>query len=89
LRLKRLPAAAAAAEVLLKIDPQNIPARNVLASVYLVGGQLDEAIAILKEALQIKVTDRVENIQQTRLLPNFLLGKAYQLKDEQAKAGGK
>ena len=88
LRLKRLPAAAPAAEVLLRSDQQNIPARNILASVHLVGGQLDEAIAILKEALRIKITDRVENIQQTRIMPNFLLSKAYQLKAEQTKGEG-
>ena len=86
LRMKRLPEAAQAAQELLFTDPSNIPARNIHASIYLVSGKIDKAIEILSEALQIKIKGKVENVYQSRVMPNFLLGKAYELKGEKEKA---
>jgi tetratricopeptide (TPR) repeat protein len=86
LQLKKLPEAAAAVEELTTIDPNNIPARNVAASIMLVIGKVDNAIAILQEALSLKVEGRIESIYQTQAMPNLLLGKAYDLKGEKEKA---
>lgn len=86
LRMKDLQAAWAAAEELLKIDPDNIPARSVCASILMVLGKIDLAIGLLKEALQIKSEDKITNLYQTVAFPNFLLGKAYKLKGEEEEA---
>jgi len=86
LRSRKLPEAMAAAKELLAADPQNIPARNVLASICLVTNQLDAAIALLTEALSIKINGRVANLYQSVALPSFLLGKAYEIKGEKTKA---
>ncbi|MGB9613104.1 MAG: tetratricopeptide repeat protein, partial [Candidatus Margulisiibacteriota bacterium] len=86
LRLKQLEKAAETAQALLNLDPQNIPARNIFASIFLVTGKIDLAIALLVEALQIKVNEGVENLYQMRAMPNFLLGKAYELKGQMAEA---
>ncbi len=86
LRMKKLPEAAAAVEELTAIDPNNIPARNVAASIMLVIGKVDNAIAILQEALNIKIEGKIECVNQTRAMPNLLLGKAYELKGESEKA---
>jgi len=86
LRRKRLEEAAEAAQALLNLDSKNIPARNVFASIFLVTGKVDLAMALLVEALQIKVGEGVENLYQMRAMPNFLLGKAYELKGQLAEA---
>lgn len=86
LRMKKISEAAKSAEELLKIDQNNIPARNVFASIYLVLGKIDTAIEILTETLKIKLEGQVENLYQSQAIPNFLLGKAYQLKGEKEKA---
>lgn len=87
LRLKKLPESARAAQKLLEIDEQNIPARNVFASLYLIAGKIDTAIDILFEALQIKVDGgRIGNLYHSQAMPYFLLGKAYEIKGEKEKA---
>ncbi len=86
LKMKKLSEAAKVAEELLKIDPQNIPARNIFASIYLVLGKIDTSIEILTEILKMKIESQVENLYQTQAMPNFLLGKAYELKGEEDKA---
>lgn len=87
LRAKKLPEAARAAQTLLELEPKNIPARNVFASIYLVSGKLDEAIKTLEEALTIKLEEHgVENQYQSKAMPNFLLSKAYGLKGDREKA---
>ncbi|MDD5382130.1 MAG: glycosyltransferase [Candidatus Margulisbacteria bacterium] len=86
LRAKRLPEAAKAAEALLQIDPQNIPARNVFASIYLVMGKIDNAIEILTAVIGTRIQGEVENIYQTKAWPHFLLSKAYELKGDAEKA---
>ncbi|MFH1683437.1 MAG: glycosyltransferase [Candidatus Margulisiibacteriota bacterium] len=86
LRLKKLPDAAKTAQLLLEKDPNNVPARNVFASIYLAIGKIDEAIQVLEEALSIKIEDRIENQYLTKALPNFLLSKAYGIKGDKGKA---
>ncbi|MEA3493212.1 MAG: glycosyltransferase [Candidatus Margulisiibacteriota bacterium] len=86
LRMKKLSEAAKAAEAVIKLDPKNIPARNVFASIYLVAGKIDTSIEILTEILNMKLDGKVENIYQNKAMPNFLLGKAYELKGEKEKA---
>jgi len=86
LRMKKLPEAAQAAQELLSVESNSIPAYSVIASILMVTGKIDEAIKILTQALEIKVQGRVENVYQTRVMPNFLLGKAYEIKGEKEKA---
>lgn len=86
LRLQNFKEAAGTAEALLKLDPNNIPARNVYASILLITGQTDLAIKLLIEALEIKTEAKIESQYQTRVMPNFLLGKAYEIKGEKEKA---
>ncbi|MBN2058440.1 MAG: glycosyltransferase [Candidatus Saganbacteria bacterium] len=86
LRQKKLPEAAQAAQLLLNLDKDNVPARNVLAAIYLYAGKIDLAIEVLEEALRLKVEGRVENKYVNKAMPNFLLSKAYALKGDQAKA---
>lgn len=86
LRMKRLSEAANVAETVIKLDPKNIPARNVFASIYLVAGKVDTSIEILTEILNMKLDRKVENVYQNKAMPNFLLGKAYELKGEKEKA---
>lgn len=87
LRAKKLPEAAKAAQTLLELDPRNIPARNVFASIYLVSGKIDEAISTLEGSLSIKLEGQgVENMYQSKAMPNFLLSKAYGIKGDKAKA---
>lgn len=82
LKLKKLPEALQVAQELIVVDPQNISARNVLASICLVTGQLDQAIQLSTEALNLKLKDLDVNLFTTKAMPNFLLGRAYELKGE-------
>jgi glycosyltransferase involved in cell wall biosynthesis len=86
LRAKKLPEAAKVADRIIKLDPENIPARNIFASIFLVLGKVDMAIEVLTEVLNIKSAGEIENLYQSRVMPNFLLGQAYQLKGESEKA---
>jgi tetratricopeptide (TPR) repeat protein len=85
-KLKRLPEALKTAQQLIALDSQNISARNVLASICLVTGQLDEAIKLSTEALTIKASENNVDLVTTKALPNFLLGRAYELKGEKTQA---
>jgi glycosyltransferase involved in cell wall biosynthesis len=86
LRLKRLPEAAQAAADLLKVDSQNILARNTLSSIYLIAGKVDLAIEMLTETLRIKTGEEGINLYQSEAMPNFLLGQAFKIKGEKEKA---
>ncbi|MDI6732166.1 MAG: glycosyltransferase [Candidatus Margulisbacteria bacterium] len=85
LRCKKFAEAAKDAEKLLSLDGKSIIARNIIASLYLIFGKTDEAIAVLKEALQIKITG-MDNLYSAEAMPNFLLGKAYKIKGENENA---
>jgi len=82
LRLKKLKEAAAAATALLEIDPESVQARTVYASIFLVTGKTEAAIEILLEVLSLKTGAPVNNCYQNIAMPNFLLGKAYQIKGD-------
>ena len=92
LRTRSFKEAVAAADELLRIEPDNIPARNIYAGIFLISGKIDLAIGILQDALAIKVEPnncwegKVENLYQSKAMPNFLLGKAFELKGEKEKA---
>ncbi|PIS30442.1 hypothetical protein COT42_03060 [Candidatus Saganbacteria bacterium CG08_land_8_20_14_0_20_45_16] len=86
LRLKQLSQAAMVAEQLLALEPNNIPARNVLASVNLVNGRTEAAVKLLLEVLDLKTDGAITDFYQAKFMPCFLLSKAYQLKGEADKA---
>ncbi|MBU0501844.1 MAG: glycosyltransferase [Candidatus Margulisbacteria bacterium] len=81
LRVKKMKEAAVSAAKLMKIDPESVKARTVYASIFLVTGQVDLAITALTEALEIK-KEGVTNCYQDVAMPNYLLGKAYEIKGE-------
>ncbi|MFH1361977.1 MAG: glycosyltransferase [bacterium] len=83
LRLKKIKEAASVAGKLMKIHSDSIQARTVYASIFLVTGKVDAAIEALTEALNIRNEASVNNCYQNVAMPNFLLGKAYQLKGEE------
>jgi tetratricopeptide (TPR) repeat protein len=86
LRQRKLREAAETAQHLLVISPDNLAARNVFASIYLVTGQVDKSIALLKETLAMKLAGQVENLYNSQAMPNFLLSKAYELKGDREAA---
>jgi glycosyltransferase involved in cell wall biosynthesis len=87
LRQNKLPAAAELAARLQEKDPLNAVAASIEATLYLTSGRLDEAIAVLTQVLARRLAPGgEENLYNTRFMPNFLLGKAYELKGERDKA---
>jgi len=86
LSLKDYQGAAQAVKDLLGYDPENIAGHNVYATLLLFSKKADAAIQILTEVLNRKLQGPAENPYQAQALPNLLLGKAYEMKDQKEKA---
>ncbi|MBI5399355.1 glycosyltransferase [Candidatus Saganbacteria bacterium] len=76
---KRFNEAAQAAQALLVMEPDNISAKTTFAGIYLLSGEVDQSIELLKEILTNKIDGQ---LGINYALPNLFLSKAYEQKGE-------
>ncbi|MCU0641613.1 MAG: glycosyltransferase [Candidatus Margulisbacteria bacterium] len=86
LQLGEYQAAGRAAMELYTADKENIPAKDVFATMFLMQGKADQVIEIMTEVTGKKWDSPVENPYLYQALPHYLLGQAYKQKGEREKA---